>query len=902
MTTLIGTKQSATGDYDVGDNVKILLGASDDLQIYHDGTNNHSYIKESGTGDLRIEAQKVGILSADGLSTMAEFNPNAEVALRYDNSIKLATTSSGISVTGSVDVAATTLPKLTIRSTDSSGASLKLQRVNENDAYTDFELKNVGGSFRIVADNTSQNEFTVLLLEALQSKFFTNNQERMLITSTGNVGIGTTNPTALLDLTVGQAKTATSGANFITLGKTNEASNYAALMCEVQGGASQADRRWIFQTVEQGVANAGSIIFQKDGGNVGIGVSSPEQTLVVAHDSSATSKNSIFRSNETTSSSRAGGGFASTGSPTATNRHAQLWLDADGANFGGTDYFYIDKLGSSGATRLVQQSASSLSLATSGTDRMTITSTGNVGIGTDNPVLPLVLQSSGSATQMGISNTGSGEAGLYFDASNGDFSGSDYAWIAQSNTLNLMISTGLLSDGDIIFSANDNERMRITSTGTVSTTTGSAISYAIGSAYNIHTDSAEVIRQDNSSDGETWLTMKTFVAVKSGKLRFRWEGKIWSGTYYWAGRFYNNGILMKKSDNSTDAIHHFSTSLASGFTDSVHSYRTFQMDLGDVSPGDVITYRMASATGSGSIQSGNGQNLYCKNFEAYSTTPTIETHSGLSASQSYAVDFLVVAGGGGGGHSNDGHNGGGGGAGGYRASYNSESSGGGGSSLNALTMNSGTQYTITVGSNGVLGGTNGDRGTSGGDSTISGSDITNITSTGGGGGGCGQNSTSNKQGLNGGSGGGSGSSDASALSGGTGQSLQGFAGGTGAYGTGSGGSGGGAGAVGTQNGGNTLQVDGGVGVASTITGSSVIRAYGGPIGGTNQAGRSHGGANTGEGGRGGYNSTGWHGGSGVVILRMPTSSYSSTITGSPTVTTSGSDTILTFNGSGTYTG
>jgi hypothetical protein len=40
----------------------------------------------------------------------------------------------------------------------------------------------------------------------------------------------------------------------------------------------------------------------------------------------------------------------------------------------------------------------------------------------------------------------------------------------------------------------------------------------------------------------------------------------------------------------------------------------------------------------------------------------------------------------------------------------------------------------------------------------------------------------------------------------------------------------------------------------------------------------------------------------VVILRMPTSDYSGTSTGSPTVTTSGSDTILTFNGDGTYTG
>ena len=43
------------------------------------------------------------------------------------------------------------------------------------------------------------------------------------------------------------------------------------------------------------------------------------------------------------------------------------------------------------------------------------------------------------------------------------------------------------------------------------------------------------------------------------------------------------------------------------------------------------------------------------------------------------------------------------------------------------------------------------------------------------------------------------------------------------------------------------------------------------------------------------------GGSGVVILAIPTNRYTGTTTGSPTVTTSGTDTILKFTASGSYT-
>ena len=285
----------------------------------------------------------------------------------------------------------------------------------------------------------------------------------------------------------------------------------------------------------------------------------------------------------------------------------------------------------------------------------------------------------------------------------------------------------------------------------------------------------------------------------------------------------------------------------------------------------------------------------------------------------YTVDFLIIAGGAGGGWVPNNYLGsGGGGAGGYRNSYSTETSGGGGSSETELTLSGGTVYTITVGAGGAGGTDITLLGSNGSNSVISGSDISTITSTGGGGGNGGD---STRNGANGGSGGGS---AGGGVSGGSGTANQGYAGGS-SSGTApakGGGGGGGASAVG-GNGSTSLGGAGGAGLASSITGSSVTRAGGGgggTINNTSGAGGAGGGgtggynatggtgtANTGSGGGGtGSNSaTGYYGGaggSGVVILRMLTDNYSGVTTGSPTVTTSGTDTILVYNSSGTYTG
>ena len=79
------------------DNAKIVVGTGDDLEIYHDGSN--SYIKDDGTGALRIQGSQIQIKGSN-TNNAAIFKTSAEVELYYDNSLKLETKSDGVDITG----------------------------------------------------------------------------------------------------------------------------------------------------------------------------------------------------------------------------------------------------------------------------------------------------------------------------------------------------------------------------------------------------------------------------------------------------------------------------------------------------------------------------------------------------------------------------------------------------------------------------------------------------------------------------------------------------------------------------------------------------------------------------------------------------------------------------------
>lgn len=259
------------------------------------------------------------------------------------------------------------------------------------------------------------------------------------------------------------------------------------------------------------------------------------------------------------------------------------------------------------------------------------------------------------------------------------------------------------------------------------------------------------------------------------------------------------------------------------------------------------------------------------------------------------VDYLVVAGGGGASR-------GGGGAGGLLQGN--------------IAVIPATSYTVTVGAGGAGTAIAGAPAGNNGSNSVFGS----ITSTGGGGGGAGD-----YVGQSGGSGGGTGASGAQGTwAAGQGIFGQGNAGGTNnnfivsPYPSGGGG---GAGTAGLSASEVTISGNGGTGISSDISGTRT--AYAGGGGGANYSGSGTAGvggaggggngiasgangtsgtANTGGGGGGAANGyTGGSGGSGIVIISYPDIyQAAASTTGSPTVSTSGSGSILFVRSSSQY--
>ena len=140
----------------LADECVLNIGTGNDLQISHDG--NSSYIKDTGTGGLIIQSNSLQFKNADGGENVFLGTEDGAVTLYHDNAVKLATTATGIDVTGAITAtAASTITvannsdNLSLISTDadgSSGPNLRMYRNSGSPAdgddlgVIDFEGRN----------------------------------------------------------------------------------------------------------------------------------------------------------------------------------------------------------------------------------------------------------------------------------------------------------------------------------------------------------------------------------------------------------------------------------------------------------------------------------------------------------------------------------------------------------------------------------------------------------------------------------------------------------------------------------------------------------------------------------------------------------------------------------------
>ena len=143
------------------DNNKIVMGTGNDLEIYHSGT--QSIISDVGSGNLNLEGDsRIVLRSTGGSENYAQFFKDGAAELYYNNAVKIATTSSGIGVTGnatltSTDSGSSAAPEFELRR-DNTGADAnyigQIKFTADNDADQNTVFAKITGKILDASDGT----------------------------------------------------------------------------------------------------------------------------------------------------------------------------------------------------------------------------------------------------------------------------------------------------------------------------------------------------------------------------------------------------------------------------------------------------------------------------------------------------------------------------------------------------------------------------------------------------------------------------------------------------------------------------------------------------------------------------------------------------------------------------
>jgi hypothetical protein len=390
----------------------LSLGATDEIDL------TATLIDINGNADVS------GTVTATGTSVFASLDISGDIDVDGTTNLDV------VDIDGAVDMASTLTtagdisinagsgnPSLTIKTAGAGNNPHVNYRAGDNTVFDTMLVASAATDYWRVGYGASGS---------VTSEF-------LAVTSAGNVGIGTTSPTTF--------------SGFLTVHQKNASGN-AIHLVETDGGvisqiiANDANSGEVFI----GARSNHPLLFTTNdtermridsSGNVGIGVSSPGAKLEV--------NGSVI---------------------TARNNGAAYLIDRSGFSTSPSYAFFGND-----TTGIGNPSAGVLGFSTAGSEAMRIDSSGNVGIGSSSPDTLLNLAGDETAVIRLENTNGSASDGdvigaLQFYKTDG--SGAGAGVVGQVKMLTQGVGSGghlTLSTGDS--SANDVERLRITSNGNV---------------------------------------------------------------------------------------------------------------------------------------------------------------------------------------------------------------------------------------------------------------------------------------------------------------------------------------------------------------------------------------------------------------------------------------------------
>ena len=451
------TGNTFTGDNIYNDNVKAKFGTGSDLQIYHHGTNNSSFI-DNTTGDLNIRGGGGDIiLNPVNTETAIYAIANGKVQLRYDNSTKLETTSTGIDVTGRIfgdtmslggtgtgSGALFQFSNNTAYSATGTNAEVAIGNANSSAATnsTGIHMFTDGNGRGVVNLNACNNSTNASADFVVQTRHAGTLGERLRINSGGNI-----------DIPADNAKLRLGASQDLQLYHTGSANHIDSV------NGALAIRSDVFQ------------ISTLDGTHVYLNIPTDEQGVQLYYDGS--------KKLETTSS-----GVSVTGNITTTGQLFSSYATLTAVN---PTLTFSDSNNDPDYTINVNSGVLKITDSTNSADRLVVNSDGNIQIPADNKKLQI-----GASQDLEIFHNGSASVIKDNGTGNLQIAGSTIQLTNAAIDENLLIAS---PNGSIKLLYDNAEKLETTSAGisvTGTSTFGGSLIMGADNSYDIGSGAARV--------------------------------------------------------------------------------------------------------------------------------------------------------------------------------------------------------------------------------------------------------------------------------------------------------------------------------------------------------------------------------------------------------------------------